>query len=328
MEENIGSEIVSMRCLRHKKRFNVPKGWLETSKWLCPHCFENLSEEERRQFSLKKHSMPKTREAEKGKPVKYPSFWMEGGNVVEENANSEEGSKDGAAIGIGDVTLVTTGCKMGDGEQISAERAATMKEGETDTVSQEDEKPVPREKKKGTRNIHAPEGYKAGSYAPESKLANNPRLAGLLPRFTVFCQKCGQTVKCHYSWFNQSTVLCPECFSQMGYYEREQFHKKHFGVKPEYSKPETPMPIYEQPLNYDRNEDMESDVKHRGYQLVSGEWTPEDIRYTPMSRLLAGVKRGYISAARLRAELRRRQAPEYYEACHTADNVFSQPKFA
>ena len=76
-------KIVSMRCLRHKKRFNVPIDWMETCGWLCPHCYENIPEEEYGKYAPKNGIVPEVRDAEEGKPTMYPSFWMEGGIEVE-----------------------------------------------------------------------------------------------------------------------------------------------------------------------------------------------------------------------------------------------------
>ena len=69
MEDNTSTGVVSMRCLRHKKRFNVPKEWLETSKRLCPRCYEKLSDVERLVYAPRNGLVPEIREAETGKPT-------------------------------------------------------------------------------------------------------------------------------------------------------------------------------------------------------------------------------------------------------------------
>lgn len=69
MEDNTRTGVVSMRCLRHKKRFNVPEEWLETSKWLCPRCYEKLSDIERLGYAPRNGFVPEIREAETGKPT-------------------------------------------------------------------------------------------------------------------------------------------------------------------------------------------------------------------------------------------------------------------
>lgn len=72
-EKSLDKEVVSIRCRRHKKRFNVPKYWLKTSKWLCPHCYAHLSKAERSKYAPKATDNPEVREAEEGKPTKFPS---------------------------------------------------------------------------------------------------------------------------------------------------------------------------------------------------------------------------------------------------------------
>lgn len=44
------NDIVSIRCRRHKKRFNVPRAWTETCAWLCPQCYGRLSSMEREKY--------------------------------------------------------------------------------------------------------------------------------------------------------------------------------------------------------------------------------------------------------------------------------------
>ena len=63
---------ISMRCLRHKKRFNVPRWWTDVSRWLCPACYDRLSEEERSKYAPKGIEPP-TRSAEEGKQIVLPS---------------------------------------------------------------------------------------------------------------------------------------------------------------------------------------------------------------------------------------------------------------
>lgn len=58
------SNMVSIRCRRHKKRFNVPEKWLETCEWLCPKCYEKLSAEERLSYAPKEENKVEIREAD------------------------------------------------------------------------------------------------------------------------------------------------------------------------------------------------------------------------------------------------------------------------
>lgn len=47
-------EVVSMRCSRHHKRFEVPKRWLKTCDYLCPRCYDRLSAAERMAYAPRK----------------------------------------------------------------------------------------------------------------------------------------------------------------------------------------------------------------------------------------------------------------------------------
>lgn len=42
---------VSIRCARHKKRFEVSAEWVEKCSWLCPKCYAKLSEVERMRYA-------------------------------------------------------------------------------------------------------------------------------------------------------------------------------------------------------------------------------------------------------------------------------------
>lgn len=66
--------VVSIRCRRHKRRFNVEEGWLKVCEWLCPHCWEVLkTDEARAKYAPRGREKPEVRCAEAGKPVRRPS---------------------------------------------------------------------------------------------------------------------------------------------------------------------------------------------------------------------------------------------------------------
>lgn len=69
-------KIVSIRCRRHKKRFNVEECWLDTCGWLCPRCYEKLSESEKRKYAPAGNEAPEVRPAEKGKPTILPTKYI------------------------------------------------------------------------------------------------------------------------------------------------------------------------------------------------------------------------------------------------------------
>ena len=70
-DENIctAEQMVSMRCVRHKKRFDVPESWLTTCAWLCPKCYDKLTEAERESYKPADGKMPAVRKIIQSKPV-------------------------------------------------------------------------------------------------------------------------------------------------------------------------------------------------------------------------------------------------------------------
>lgn len=64
------TDIVSIRCRKHKRRFNVEKEWVGTSRWLCPGCYYRMTEAERAKYAPCGEEA-EVREAEIGKPVVY-----------------------------------------------------------------------------------------------------------------------------------------------------------------------------------------------------------------------------------------------------------------
>ena len=252
-----GEEVVSIRCTRHKKRFNVPKWWTEiVSCWLCPSCYEKLSEEEREKYKpKKKDGTQKPREAVEGKPVVFPK------------------------------------------------KART----EYEKPPSEEEKQPPKTK----RPYHRREALGTG------RIEDNPMLAGLLPRFKIECQKCGETVRCHYSWFDKSTVLCPSCYSSMTEYEVFRFHDAHKAEKPPYVEDSRPMPI--KAMELIKPQEMSEIYKRAAWTKDSGmvenggRWTNERVMEAKPSELRNAVKAGKVSMARYRIEMGRRKNVEYYD---------------
>ena len=62
-------QYVSIRCRRHKKRFNVPVLWLRTCEWLCPKCYEKLSPAEREKYAPRGTEKPEIRSADPSRPT-------------------------------------------------------------------------------------------------------------------------------------------------------------------------------------------------------------------------------------------------------------------
>ena len=71
-KENVRTS-VSMRCLRHKKRFNVPRWWPDVCSFLCPRCYDRLSSKERIKYYPKEGVDLSVHEAEEGKKTNRPS---------------------------------------------------------------------------------------------------------------------------------------------------------------------------------------------------------------------------------------------------------------
>ena len=276
-------EVVSMRCLRHKKRFNVPNEWLNTSRWLCPHCFSVLSESGRAKYAPKGGIPPEVRPAEEGKPVVAINSTR-----IKQPPKSEEPKCD-------------------------APNKTAL------TIEPESVKPVPKKKK----YVYEEQHY--------SKLADNPTFAGLLPRYQILCQKCGQSVPCHYTWFDTSTVLCPECYGQMGPTAISLFHDMHKAGKPKYIENGMPMqqtvPLVGIPVPEKKRGRPKLGMSDDDKISALGGWSTARIRTATEKELAEAVEQGCLSKARMRIELRRRASWEYFDMCPGPDAECHPPTF-
>lgn len=278
-------EAVSMRCLRHKKRFNVPRWWLDISKWLCPDCFERLSEDERMRYAPKGDA-PQTRDAEVGKPVKKPS-----------KGKSEYAS----SMNVRDEVLDSTKPLPEVGDKASEEVPETQ---EASRVAEENIKGEDTEKAKPPKRTWEKETV---------RVSDNPSFAGLLPRYKIECQKCGKVVPCHYVWFDRSTVLCPSCYGAMNEFEIEEFHKAHRATKPRYEKDVRPIAISQKAILNPVVVPKCSWTRQSHLVNSGGYWSSERIMSAPKRDLIAAAKKGIVSKARMRIELRRRENASYYD---------------
>lgn len=273
-------EIVSIRCLRHKRRFNVEKEWIDTCQWLCPQCHSALSEEERERYRPRSGILPEVREAETGKPTMYPKFVL----------------------------------KAGLPPIISEEDELKIK---TEFCEQKISKPKPK-----------PVREKA-ELVPNSKASDNPSFKGLLPRYRIHCLKCGKTVPCHYSWFDNSTVLCPECYAGMGELMRDYFHSIHKAEKPEYKENREslydgpPTKVFEEPskkVGRPKKGCFEND----NTSSLSG-WSNDRIMSATLKELEEGVELGSLSRVRMKIELGRRRNSHYYNMLAMPDMEKARP---
>lgn len=280
---SVAKEVVSMRCLRHKKRFNVPKEWLKTSQWLCPHCYSVLDETNRAKYAPKGGIPPEVRPAEDGKPV-----------VVINSTRIKQPPKN-------------------EEPKCDAPNKTAL------TIEPEAVKPIPKKKK----YIYEEQHY--------SKLADNPTFAGLLPRYRILCQKCGQSVPCHYTWFDTSTVLCPECYGQMGPTAISLFHDMHKAAKPKYVENVIPMqqtvPQVEIPVPEKKRGRPKLGMSADDKISALGGWSTERIREASKQELAEAVEQGEVSKARMRIELRRRASWEYFDMCPDPDAERQPPTF-
>lgn len=273
-------EIVSMRCFRHKKRFNVPRWWMDISKWLCPSCFERLSEEERERYVTKGRE-PIYRVAEVGKPILKPKKELSTIKKVEAPIKKE---------------YVEYKISTNKSEEGRPSKEACVEE--THKVERQE-----------IIEKHSP---KIGKTEECNPISSNPAFAGLLPRYKVTCQQCGDTVPCHYSWFEKSTVLCPSCYCGMSEQERTRFHELHKAA--EVPKWKEECPIQKPCEDFHTNVTTECGKWVMDSRLLTsgGFWSSKLIMTAPKWKLKDAARRGLISKARLRIELRRRNDSEYY----------------
>ena len=279
-------ESVSMRCSRHRKRFNVPKSWLDTCWWLCPRCYEKLSEKERYKYMPMK--MSATHDAEDGKPIIRPSTAvngrMEGDDKIPERGISKTHKEE----------IVRPNVKIAT--QVGAE---TKGENPKDATKQ---------------RVHKPHEH----YKP-SKISCKPSLAALRPRYRIECMKCGEVFPCHYTWFDNSTVLCPSCYGKMTEDEIRMFHQSHHAEKPRYIPNNIPVqngaairPIASStckvPSFTETKWTSDTNLVNSG-----GVWSKNRIMYSSREELIEAYRLGKVSKARCRIELRRRENPRFYD---------------
>lgn len=250
------NKVVSMSCRRHRRRINVRESWINTCSYLCPQCYERLTEAERLSYAPNKNGFKaEVRPMEQGKPIVEPT----------------------------------------KSYKLPKEQKPT--EG---LVKEETNRTSPKEKSSFS-------GEFKGGYS----------LKDLLPKYTVTCKKCGETVPCHYEWYNNSTVLCPTCFSMMSSEEIELFHMEHCSDRPPIKKESSKNLIYgNQKDGKIRKTEKEYALydKQSIYLHVGGRWSDKHIKHANKESLMAAVKRGLVSPIRAKIELRRRANREWFDS--------------
>ena len=297
--------IVSIRCRRHKKRFNVEKSWLKTSEWLCPKCYEKLSPSERLYYAPSSDKVD-VRPAEQGKPIVYEEY------------NSNQKSQK---------IVDSTGETRCNDIQLSKDAIEAKYPIDKETKSKV-------ESKKGRKHSFAQQTIFCDQKSPvEDDVSSmfSPTIAALLPSWRMKCKKCGKSVPVHKTYIdNNSSVLCPECFSQMTPSEVKEFSTRNpsstaelWQVDQSFSRPRSsvlkPIPnvtptcaVYRQPLVTDGGS---SDV------ALGGCYSNSRIFSMTIQELAEAVHKGKISKARAKIEIGRRRKSKYFDSLPEVEPV-------
>lgn len=240
------ADIVSIRCHRHKKRFNVEKSWLKTCKWLCPRCYDKLSRIERRFYAPKGESVG-VRPAEEGKPIVYAKVAMQ-----------SENKKYFA---------------------------------------------YPRNKK-----------YKLSVFSSN--------IVALLPTWRMKCKRCGKTVPVHKTYIdNNSSVLCPECFSKMTPCEVKEFCTRYPSSTAEIWQVECDKSRISNISQKSISKDSETQSMYKrtfatretsSNVAAGGYYSNSSIFSMTVKELAEAVRLRKVSKARARIEMERRKKSDYF----------------
>lgn len=253
-----GERIVSIRCRRHKKRFNVPKSWLHTCEWLCPHCFEGLSAEDRKRYAPKGKERPEIREAEEGKPIKYPKrsiLSVQSGSKLSfaeklatiQSVKTEDDVKSAGSIQMecihcGKSTMVSevyyanehlfcSDCvkKLNKAEKRRFEkfvRDTRPKQWESSQRKYSRFLLDQNRRVEGKTVLPQTEKQKTKSVKQSQVpcLSVSSKLKDLLPPYRMVCKKCGKTIPIHKTYLDETShFLCPSCFFRMGGEKAKKF---------------------------------------------------------------------------------------------------------
>lgn len=290
---------VSIRCRRHKKRFNVYASWLKTSKWLCPHCYEMLSESDRKKYSPKCGEEPEVREAEPCKPTMIAS---KAKNVVSKNNVKKSTIK---SCGLGDLIGNFLDKKHQNRKTHKEDRQQNLNDIDTNLKKLLSEPKEVRQRQE--RRCFESKGF-------ESEFEK------LKPNHKVHCLKCGQDYPCFSFWFNTSKVLCPECASSMTAAQIEAFNNSHRceTLLNEVNKNEIKQPSkHSSDISFNETQ-FPDDSEAVLYGGGSSEYF---IKHATPSELVDAVKYGRVSRTRARIELRRRKNADYFNDLPETEEV-------
>ena len=272
-KDDTQSGLVSIRCRRHKKRFNVPVTWLRTCAWLCPKCYRKLTPQERARYA--------------------PPSKSHGGDIR---------PADNKSLSI---PMKITLSPLKTPENDFACKDYEHKTGHSKAKRAKSEK-AQAPTVNGEEPISELTIKKIADDFKASGVGMSDALAALIPKFRIKCKKCKNTVPCHKSWFDNSMVLCPSCYSLMTPKEIRQFHIYHpkstatvYEIDPEASEAE----------NETKKDSMPSPDRWSPY---GGACSNDFIMSASKQELIKAVKSGKVSKARARIELNRRKNRSYF----------------
>lgn len=325
---------VSIRCRRHKKRFTVPVSWLETCEWLCPKCYEKLSPAERERYAPRKQPQKDEKRGE-----------GHGNSVCSKSLNIKGEGKESSAEAATERETIAQNSKRFDG---CVKPPNVVRENETAEVATEDKvnRVVQEEARKGKeqegndRNKKLQEEDKSlTGEGKVKKICNRDSVpyvgfsesfASLMPRFRIKCKKCLKVVPCHKSWFANSMVLCPECFSGMTDVEISTFHSSHPKASAEVFEVDPVVPWKPQNTMHKTAPRVDAVPLHspERWSSAGGTCSNEFIMRASKQELLQAVHEGKVSKARAKIELSRRRNVSYYNDLPDANiNIVSLELF-
>lgn len=235
-------------CKRHRRKKFVDAEWAKTCTWLCPQCYNSLTEKQR---------------------DKYKPGYIKKAELVAQASHPTKTAQPSPSA------------------------------------------------KNGRKKAH-----EVNPAAPIGSIFKNSSLVVLLPRYRIRCQKCESLKPCHKSWFDQSKVLCPECYGGMSEEEIALFHNSHSPLKEEAENPLQIDSITQELISQEESKKSTQSNVHSimkpldesGIEsvLIHQRYSDSFIRSASIPQLLKGVRKGYISKVRMNIEMKRRQQKEYF----------------
>ena len=147
-------------------------------------------------------------------------------------------------------------------------------------------------------------------------------LQSLMPRFRMKCKKCRKVVPAHRIWFATSKVLCPGCYFQMTAEQVAKFHKRHPATEAEIKAVNIPPPKKKEVFNPTSTPCPCTPISQPdSWSHFSEGLTTHTIMHSTRKELIDAVKRGSMSKARFRIEMKRRENKEYYNSLADVEEI-------